>query len=61
MDVSTVKVALCGQHFLSNDIIAAAVKQWVASIGADFYKCDMQALVHHWQKCTANGSDYVEK
>jgi len=21
----------------------------------------MQALVHHWQKCTANGGDCVEK
>ena len=20
-----------------------------------------QALVHHWQKCTANGGDYAEK
>jgi len=27
----------------------------------DFYKHSMQALVHHWQKCTANDSDYVEK
>jgi len=28
---------------------------------ADFYKCSMQDLVHHWQKCIANGGDYVEK
>jgi len=36
-------------------------QQWVTSIGADFYKCSMQALIHRWQKWTANGSDYVEK
>ena len=28
---------------------------------ADFYKHGMQALVHRWWKCTANGGDYVEK
>ena len=35
-------------------------RQWVTSTGADFYKCGMQALVHHWWKCIANGGDYVE-
>jgi hypothetical protein len=29
--------------------------------GADFYECGMQALVQCWQKCIANGGDYVEK
>jgi len=33
----------------------------VTSAGTDFYEHDMQALVHWWQKCTANGGDYVEK
>jgi len=28
---------------------------------ADFYECDMQALVHGWQKYIANCGDYVEK
>ena len=28
---------------------------------ADFYECSMQALVHCWRKCIANGGDYVEK
>ena len=27
----------------------------------DFYEHDMLVLVHHWQKCIANGSDYIEK
>ena len=34
---------------------------WVPSTGTDFYKCAIQALVHHWWKCTATGGDYVEK
>jgi hypothetical protein len=46
------------QHFPSNDAIVRVVKQWD---GADFYECGMQALVHCWRKCIANGGDYVEK
>jgi len=26
-----------------------------------FLECGMQVLVHLWQKCTANGGDYIEK
>ena len=46
MDVSTVRwwVVLSSNN---------TVKQKNTSTGADFYKCSMQALVHHWQKCTA--------
>ena len=36
-------------------------QQWVTSVGAGFDEYSMQALVHHWQKCLANGGDYVEK
>jgi len=28
--------------------------QWSTSTGADVYKYSMQALFHHWRKCTAN-------
>ena len=35
--------------------------QWVTFAGADLYERSMQALVHCWQKCIANGGDYVEK
>ena len=52
---------LRGQHFPSNDAVIRAVKQWATSAGADFYECGMQALVHCWRKCIANGGDYVEK
>ena len=44
-------------HF-SNNTLIAAVKQWVTSAGAYFYKCGIQALVHCRQKCIANGGDY---
>jgi hypothetical protein len=50
------KDGLCGQHFPGNAIIAT-VRKWVASTGADFYENSMQALVHHWRKCIANGGD----
>jgi len=36
-------------------------QQWVTSAGAHVYKHSIQALVHYWQKCTANGSDYIKK
>ena len=55
------KDELHGQHFPSYDAVVRAVKQWAASAGADFYECDMQALVNRWRKCIANGGDYVEK
>jgi len=51
------KDGLPGQHFLS-DTIVRAVKQWATSVGADFYECSMQALVHRWRKCIANGGEY---
>jgi len=37
------------------------VKQWATSAVADFYERGMQALVHGWQKCIANGNEYVKK
>jgi hypothetical protein len=49
---------LRGQHFPSNDAILRVVKQWA---GADFDECGMQALVHCWRKCIANGGDQVKK
>ena len=61
MDVSTVKVGLCGQYFPNNYAVIAAVQQWIASDGADFYEGGMQALVHCWQKCIANGGNYAEE
>ena len=35
--------------------------QWVTSTSADVYKHEMQALVHCWWRCIANGGDCVEK
>jgi len=47
---------------MGNVLLAiTAVKMWVPSTGADFYKHDMQALFHCWLKCVANGSDSAEE
>ena len=35
--------------------------QWVTSAGAGGCERGIQALVHLWQRCIANGGDYVEK
>ena len=40
----------------SDPVVKTAVPG-VASCGADFYKCGMQALVHRWRKCITNGGD----
>lgn len=57
---SSMKDKLCGQHFPSKDAIIAAVKQWVASTGGDFYELGMLALSDYWQKYRANGDYCVE-
>jgi hypothetical protein len=41
--------------------VSTNCEQWATSAGADFYERVMQALVHPWRKCIANGGDYVEK
>jgi hypothetical protein len=51
------KDGLRGQHFPDNDAVIAAVTKWVASAGAGFYERSIQALVHRWRKCIANGGD----
>jgi len=56
-----IKEGLCVQHFFRNNAIIAAVKKRVCSASADFQKKGMKALVHCWQKCIANGDDYVVK
>ena len=57
MDVSTVKVGLCGQHFPNSYVVVASVNQWVTSTGAGFYERGMKAHVHCWQKRIPNGGD----
>ena len=46
-----------------SEVVGGVFQQWqqqVTSTGADFEKHSMQALVHCWQKWTANSSDYAE-
>lgn len=49
------------QHLPSNDAVRTAEKQRLTSTGAHLYENTMQALAHCWQKCIANGDDYVER
>jgi hypothetical protein len=42
------KDELGGQHFPDNDAVIAAIRQWLASAGADIYERGIQALVHRW-------------
>ena len=51
------KCGLHEQHFPSNSAVIAAVKHWVPSADAHFYKCSMQTPVHHWWKWIANDGD----
>jgi len=49
-----------------NEVAGGAFQQWqkrpwVTPLCAGFDERSMQALVHHWWKCTANGGDYGEK
>lgn len=39
------KDELYGQNFPINDVIIAAVKQWVPSAGADFYELMLVAVL----------------
>jgi hypothetical protein len=48
------KDGLRGQHF-PDYAVFAAVRKWVASVGAGFYERSMQAPVHRWQKCIVSG------
>ena len=42
-------------------ISAVATATLFTSAGANFYKHGMQAIVHHWQNCTANAGGHPEK
>jgi len=55
------KDELCEHHFPCNNAILAVVKQWVTFAGADSCEGSIQTLIHHWQKCRANGGDNIEK
>ena len=50
-----------GQHFVDNNVVIDAVKNWTATVGREFYQRGIQALVHRWKKCIEKGGDYVNK
>jgi len=50
-----------GQHFPSTDTAAVKWSSGSLLLVQIFHKHSTQALVHQWQKCTANGGHYIEK
>jgi histone-lysine N-methyltransferase SETMAR len=55
------KKFLAGQRFLNDDDVTEAVKKWLSSQVATFYKEGIQKLVPHYDKCLNNCGNYVEK
>ena len=56
--VGASKVRRWMMHFSSGDGNSGSPPQVT---GADFYDHDVQALVHHWQKCIGSGGTYIKK
>ena len=42
-------------------VVGDVHQQWRQQVTSAFYKDTLRAFVHHWQKCTVNGGNYVEK
>jgi len=57
-DISTVKPLVV--HFSSSNGDMKKTRHILDS-HVDFYKYGIQALVHCWRKCIANGGDYTER
>ena len=48
-------------HFLSNEKVLTAVKEWVNGKDTDFFSSGLMALEHRWSKCITLRSNYTEK
>ena len=54
------KTAISGTHFQSDDDAIHAVDDFLNGQEKDFFKSDIEALKHCWQKCIDTEGDYVE-
>jgi len=64
-------IHLCSLNIYARQpVTVSKVRWWVvhfsigdsrSSAGAGFYEHCIQTLIHCWQKCSANSSDYIEK
>ncbi|GBO16183.1 hypothetical protein AVEN_125790-1 [Araneus ventricosus] len=57
----TLKSALSGSHFRSNEEVRKAVKNIPRSLSTDFYQDGFLKLISPYDKCINVGCEYVEK
>ena len=50
-----------GRHFRSNEVVVAAVEEWVRDKGPGFFSSGLIALEHRWSKCIILEGSYIEK
>ncbi|GBM76213.1 hypothetical protein AVEN_86424-1 [Araneus ventricosus] len=55
------KSELLGRHFRSNEEARQAVKNFLRSLGTDFYQAGFLKLISRYDKCINVGGEYVEK
>jgi len=52
---------LGGRRFATNDDVSAGVREYFASLDAQFYASGISKLLYRYEKCLARQGDYVEK
>ncbi|GBL99394.1 Histone-lysine N-methyltransferase SETMAR [Araneus ventricosus] len=55
------KLELSGRHFRSNEEVHLAVKNFLRSLGTDFYQDGFSKLISRYDKCINAGGEYVER
>ena len=50
-----------GHHFRSNEVVLAAVEEWVRDKDPGCFSSGLMALEHCWSKCIILGGNYIEK
>ncbi|GBN69607.1 hypothetical protein AVEN_25772-1 [Araneus ventricosus] len=53
--------SLSGRHFRSNEEVRQTVRNFLRSLGTDFYQDGFLKLVSRYDKCIDVGGEYVEK
>ncbi|GBN16800.1 hypothetical protein AVEN_218463-1 [Araneus ventricosus] len=59
--LSALKSALSGRHFRSNEEVQQAVKNFLRSLGTEFYQDAFLKLTSRYDKCINVCGEYVEK
>ncbi|GBM95102.1 Histone-lysine N-methyltransferase SETMAR [Araneus ventricosus] len=59
--ISALKSALSGPHFRSTEEVQQNVKNFLPSLGTDFYQDGFLKLISRYEKNTSVGGEYAEK